>query len=116
MIFKIYWEKDQDKYVLGRGIRPEDINDSQAVSLELAAGDVSIHNPRIIHGSNANHTEQWRGGLTLRYIPTTTKVTTEGHESIFCCGQADAKTGNLYAEKPVFVAGKHMSFAGCEAL
>jgi phytanoyl-CoA hydroxylase len=106
---------DEEKYVLGIGIRPEDIDDSQAVDLELAAGDVSIHNPTIIHGSNANHTEQWRVGLTLRYIPTTTKVTTEGHESIFCCGQVDAKTGNLYAERPVFVAREHMSFAGCDA-
>ena len=107
---------DQEKYVLGIGIRPEDIDDFQAVDLELVAGDVSIDNPTIIHGANANHTEQWRVGLTLRYIPTTTMVTTEGHESVFCCGQVDAKTGNLYAERPVFVAGEHMSFTGCDVL
>jgi len=107
---------DQEKYVLGIGIRPEDIDDFQAVDLELVAGDVSIDNPTIIHGANANHTEQWRVGLTLRYIPTTTMVTTEGHESVFCCGQVDATTGNLYAERPVFVVGEHMSFTGCDAL
>lgn len=103
---------DQEKYVLGIGIRPEDIDDSEAVDLELAAGDVSIHNPAIIHGSNANHSEQWRVGLTLRYIPASTKVTTAGHESIFCRGKADVKTGNLYADKPVYIAGEHMPFAG----
>ena len=107
---------DQGKYVFGIGIRPEDIDDFQAVDLELVAGDVSIDNPTIIHGANANHTEQWRVGLTLCYIPTTTKVTTEGHESVFCCGQVDATTGNLYAERPVFVVGEHMSFTGCDAL
>ena len=106
---------DKDKYVLNIGIRPDMIDDSDAVDLELQAGDISIHNPMIIHGSNANASDQWRVGLTLRYIPTTTKVTTEGHPNILCRGASVAAVGNTYAERPRYLEGEHMPFAGCQA-
>jgi phytanoyl-CoA hydroxylase len=105
---------DPDKYVLGIGIRSDDIDDAEAVDIELNAGDISIHNPTIIHGSNANTSDRWRVGLTLRYIPTTTKVTSEGHASIMCRGAIDPAVGNSYAERPAYVEDEHMPFAGCE--
>ena len=105
---------DPGKFVLGIGIRPDDIDDSDAVDFELNAGDISIHNPTIIHGSNANTSDRWRVGLTLRYIPTTTKVTSEGHASVMCRGVTVPEVGNLYAERPAYVAGEHLPFAGCE--
>ena len=106
---------DTDKYVLDVGIRPDDIDDSVAVDIELRAGDISIHNPKIIHGSNANTSDRWRVGLTLRYIPTTTKVTSKDHQSIMCRGSIVPEVGNLYAERPVYDEGEHMRFSGCEA-
>lgn len=106
-------ELDQEKYVLGVGMHPEDIDESAAIDLELEAGDVSIHNPNIIHGSNANTSDRWRVGLTLRYIPTSTSVTRPGHHSILCRGQADPRTSNKYAPTPAYVEGEHMDFAGC---
>ena len=105
-------ELDQSKYVLGFGIREEDIDDSDAIDIELSAGDVSIHNPAIIHGSNENRTDSWRIGLTLRYIPTKTHVNKADHESLLLRGSADAP--NLYAERPRFDRERHMSFRGCE--
>ncbi len=104
---------DTDKYVLGAGIRPDTIDASDAVDIELNAGDISIHNPSIIHGSNANTTQTWRVGLTLRYIPTTTKVTTVDHPNILCRGAIVPEIGNSYADRPRYVAEEHMSFAGC---
>ena len=92
---------DTDKYVLAIGIRSDDIDDGDAVDIELRAGDVSLHNPTIIHGSNANTSDRWRVGLTLRYIPTTTKVTRESHASIMCRGAMVPEVGNLYVERPV---------------
>ena len=44
------------------------IEDFEAVDLVLKAGDVSVHNPRIVHGSNANNSDRRRGGLTIRYM------------------------------------------------
>lgn len=106
---------DKEGYVLDLGIHPDDIDESQAVDIELKAGDISIHNPTIIHGSNANHSDQWRVGLTLRYIPTTTLVKNEKHESILLRGQAAAGVNNQYAARPKFVVDEHMPFQGWEA-
>ena len=50
---------DTEKYVLNHGIHPSQIDDSQAVDLELEPGDISIHNPHIVHGSNANFSDSW---------------------------------------------------------
>jgi len=105
---------DTEGYVLDLGIHPDEIDESAAVDLELKAGDISIHNPTIIHGSNANHSETWRVGLTLRYIPTTTLVKNEGHENILLRGQAASTVKNLYAARPQFIPGEHMPFQGSE--
>ncbi len=107
-------ELDGKDYVLNAGIHPDKIDDTKAVDLELQAGDISIHNPLIIHGSNANKSEQWRVGLTLRYIPTTTRVTKEeGHKCILLRGKAMPDVPNHYAARPKYVAGEHMPFLGC---
>ena len=106
---------DTDKYVLSVGIPLGKIDDTDAVDFELKAGDISIHNPMIIHGSNANTSDRWRVGLTLRYIPTTTKVTKAGHENILCHGDIVPEVENVYAKRPAYVEGKHMPFSGCEA-
>jgi ectoine hydroxylase-related dioxygenase (phytanoyl-CoA dioxygenase family) len=107
-------ELDTDKFVLGVGIRPDQIDESDAVDLELNAGDISVHNPNIIHGSNANTSDDWRVGLTLRYIPTSTWVNNEGHENILLRGEKMAGVQNVYADRPRFVEGEHMRFKGCE--
>ena len=106
---------DKEKFVLGVGIHPDHIDETDAVDLELEAGDISIHHPSIIHGSNANTSDQWRVGLTLRYIPTSTWVDKEGHKSVLLRGNADTSIDNAYADRPTYVEGEHMSFAGCEA-
>jgi len=105
---------DDGKNVLSSGIHPSQIDDSDVVNLELKAGDVSVHNPTIIHGSSANTSDKWRVGLTLRYIPTSTLVKRDGHENILFRGKAKAGIKNLYAPKPSYVAGEHMNFKGAE--
>ena len=96
-------------------MRPDQIDEADAADLELKAGDISIHHPNIIHGSNSNTSDTWRVGLTLRYIPTSTRVTRQKHPSILCRGAAIPEVGNLYAARPKYVEGKHMAFAGCES-
>ncbi len=105
---------DDGKNVLGSGIHPSQIDDSQVVDIELNAGDVSIHNPRIIHGSSANTSDKWRIGLTLRYIPTSTWVKRPEHESILFRGQPAPGIANRYAARPAYVPGEFMAFRGCE--
>jgi phytanoyl-CoA hydroxylase len=105
---------DDGKNVLASGIHPAQIDDSEVVELELKAGDISIHNPRIIHGSNPNTSAKWRKGLTLRYIPTSTWVKRDDHENILFRGQADPHVRNRYAPHPPYIPGEHMPFRGCE--
>ncbi len=45
------------------------------VDLELDAGDVSIHHPNIVHGSEPNTSDRRRAGLTIRYISPATECT-----------------------------------------
>jgi len=52
-----------------------DVDESLAVDLTLSAGDVEVHHPKIMHGSNANTSASRRCGLTIRYIPTSTRIT-----------------------------------------
>ena len=43
---------------------------ASAVDLPLRAGQVSIHDGTLIHGSLPNRSDRRRCGLTLRYVPT----------------------------------------------
>ena len=106
---------DDGKNVLASGIHPSQIDDSEVIDLELKAGDVSVHNPLIIHGSNPNASDKWRIGLTLRYIPTSTWVKRDGHQNILLRGEADAAVENLYAAKPKYIVDDHMPFKGSES-
>ncbi len=63
--------------VLGSGIDESYVDEDRAVDVVLDPGDVSVHHPNIIHGSYANTSERWRRGLTIRYIPTSTRIVTE---------------------------------------
>ena len=63
--------------VLSSGIDPELVDASNVVDFVLKAGDVSVHHPNIIHGSNPNTSAKRRCGLTIRYIPTSTHITSE---------------------------------------
>jgi non-haem Fe2+, alpha-ketoglutarate-dependent halogenase len=47
-----------------------DVDAGQAVTLELAAGEMSLHHVRLIHGSEPNPSGMRRIGFAIRYIPT----------------------------------------------
>src|SRR5690606_12606393 len=77
-------ERKDTANVLESGMDEALVDESKAVDIVLRAGDVSVHHPNIVHGSNANTSETWRIGLTIRYIPATTRILCEGtHPSAF---------------------------------
>ncbi len=102
--------------VLGSRIDPSLVDESKAVDVVLKAGDVSVHHPNIIHGSEANMSDKRRGGLTIRYIPTTTRIA--GGRSWPCAfllrGRAVPGV-NEYQPRSKYVAGEHFAFRGSEA-
>jgi ectoine hydroxylase-related dioxygenase (phytanoyl-CoA dioxygenase family) len=100
--------------VLGSGMDESLVDVSQAVDIVMQPGDVSVHHPNVIHGSEGNASDRWRKGLTIRYIPTTTRITdVKKHISAFHLRGNDAGV-NEYHEKPKYVEGVHMRFRGCE--
>lgn len=101
--------------VLNSQIAPELVEADRAVDLVLSAGDVSVHHPNIIHGSNANTSSTTRTGLTIRYIPTTTRIVSDEQwpSAFLLRGKAVANV-NDYLPRPRYRAGEHMAFEGCE--
>lgn len=100
--------------VLGAEIADE-VDESQAVDIVLRPGDVEVHHPNIVHGSNANTSAMRRCGLTIRYIPTSTRITApeQPYPSAF---HLRGEPGvNTYQPVPTYVEGKHFPFRGSDA-
>jgi ectoine hydroxylase-related dioxygenase (phytanoyl-CoA dioxygenase family) len=88
-----------------------DVDESHAVDLVLAPGDVEVHHPNILHASSANTSPHRRAGLTIRYIPTTTRVTTKDPWPCHFLLRGEPGVGP-YAEWPQFDKERHFAFAG----
>ncbi len=58
-----------------------DVDERQAAMLELAAGEMSLHHVRLIHGSDPNPSDQRRIGFAIRYIPTYVRQVAGSHDS-----------------------------------
>lgn len=97
--------------VLKSAISNEFVDEERAVNIVLEPGDISLHHPHIVHGSNANTSDMWRKGLTMRYVPTTTRINRppEQVESILLRGHS-VENINRYSPKPKYIEGEHMPF------
>ena len=49
------------------------VNEGDAVAIELAPGEMSLHHVRLVHGSPPNPSNDRRIGFAIRYIPTSVK-------------------------------------------
>lgn len=45
-----------------------DVDESLAIDIELKSGEMSLHQPRLIHGSSPNESEDKRIGFIVRYV------------------------------------------------
>ncbi|MEJ5251099.1 MAG: phytanoyl-CoA dioxygenase family protein [Chthonomonadetes bacterium] len=58
---------DPSRYVLDL---ETEVDESKAVDIVLKAGEMSLHDAWLLHGSKANHSPRRRCGYTMRYMPT----------------------------------------------
>ena len=66
-----HFDQPDPKTMLSRGQTLSDaIDESRAVGLELAAGEVSFHHTLAFHRSGVNRTGERRVGIGVSYIPT----------------------------------------------
>ncbi len=50
-----------------------EVDEGQAVRLDLRPGEMSLHHVRLVHGSPPNTSEDRRIGYAIRYMPTTVR-------------------------------------------
>ena len=60
-----------DGLSLALELKSEEYEEASAESIILKAGQISLHDVYLVHGSEPNQSERPRRGMTLRYMPTT---------------------------------------------
>jgi ectoine hydroxylase-related dioxygenase (phytanoyl-CoA dioxygenase family) len=79
-----------------------DVDEGRAVDFELARGEFSMHDGRIVHGAKANTSAVRRTGYTMRYFPSSVRMQpveiNEGWKIWLARGEDLA--GNDYANVP----------------
>ena len=79
---QLQYQLHKDTYAkdnqLSRGQEIEvDVEEADAVDIVLRAGEMSLHHIKLIHGSNANTSDEQRMGFAIRYV--TPRVEQVGH-------------------------------------
>ena len=102
--------------VLGASMDETLVDESFAVDILLEAGDLSIHHPNVIHGSKPNTSSRWRRGLTIRYIPSSTRILSETPWDMALHLRGTAAPGvNTYQPWPSYLEGRgDLPFRGAE--
>jgi phytanoyl-CoA hydroxylase len=83
--------------------------------IERNPGDISVHHPHTVHGSDANISDRWRCGGSIQCMPATTRVTKPWSCTFLFRGEAAEDVINDYKRKPTYIAGERMPFKGCES-
>src|SRR5271163_864975 len=75
------------------------VDEREAVALELRAGEMSLHHVRLIHGSDPNPSDTRRIGFAIRYIPTYVRQSVGGTDHATLVRGTD-RHHNFAAEQP----------------
>jgi ectoine hydroxylase-related dioxygenase (phytanoyl-CoA dioxygenase family) len=98
--FSEYDDVDAAQNVFSTEIKPILRDETKKVCIELAPNECSLHDSRIMHGSEPNTSNIRRCGWTLRFCPTTVKFNQErfggAHQVYLAQGKDHAD--NVYAE------------------
>ena len=63
--------EDRTDLTLNQRLASGSFDEATAVDIELAPGQMSLHDVYMIHGANANRSTRRRTGVALRYMPAT---------------------------------------------
>ena len=76
LYIKDHNEKFNEDNLLTRGQTVENVPEDEVKSIELKAGQMSLHHPRVVHGSEINKSNDRRIGFVIQsYIGTNVKQT-----------------------------------------
>ena len=85
--------------VLNRRVAPSEFDPADARDDALRAGELSMHDVYLIHGSNPNRSGCRRAGYVMRYFPGTTFYDREME-----VGQSSDIGVSDFAERPIWLA------------
>ena len=111
-------EKFEEENLLTRGQTVENVPENEVKSVELKAGQMSLHHPRIVHGSGINKSDDRRIGFVIQsYIGTNVKQTL-GKNSVQIARGEDKynyhefidRTKDLMSEKGILLKKKENDY------
>jgi hypothetical protein len=93
---------DRDDLALNQQLDPGTFDESQARDDALEAGQLSLHDIYLVHGSRPNRSPRRRAGFIIRYMPSTSHF----DRSIPKQGLLgkDARSATNFAERPIWLA------------
>ncbi|MDR3689733.1 MAG: phytanoyl-CoA dioxygenase family protein [Fimbriimonas sp.] len=98
--FSEYDDVDAAHNVFSTEIKPILRDESKTVYIELAPNECSLHDSRVMHGSEANMSQIRRCGWTLRFCSTAVRFSQErfnGAHQVYLASGKDLG-GNVYAD------------------
>lgn len=75
---------------------PEHVDEARAVDIIIRRGDLSLHDSYLVHGSEPNRTDRRRAGLTIRYVPASTRIKDQPDRRQFLVRGQEADNDNVY--------------------
>lgn len=98
--FSEYDSVDEAHNVFSTEIKPILRDDSKKVAIELLPNECSLHDSRVMHGSEANLSQIRRCGYTMRFCSSSVKFNQERfagmHQAYLACGVD--RGNNVYAD------------------
>jgi len=95
-IFQHYTDPS-DALVLHQVVASGHVDEAKAKEDTLEAGQLSLHDVYLVHGSPANRSNKRRAGLAMRYMPTTSHFDR-------ALARAEGGAGNAdFAKRPIFL-------------
>lgn len=68
-----HYSDDRERLTLNQAINPEHLESAKPADVELRAGQMSLHDVHLIHGSGENTSSNRRAGIAIRYMPGTSE-------------------------------------------
>ncbi|MGB1926244.1 MAG: phytanoyl-CoA dioxygenase family protein [Rubripirellula sp.] len=100
-------QRDAPDLALNLELSANEFDESDAVDITLQPGEISIHDVYLYHGSEPNHSDHSRRGMTLRYMPTSS-IYHHNHASVTRQGTPlDLSNRTLYLMRGIDQSGEN---------
>jgi ectoine hydroxylase-related dioxygenase (phytanoyl-CoA dioxygenase family) len=93
---------------LNQELDRSEYNEADAVDITLNAGQISLHDVYLLHGSEANTSPKSRRGMTMRFMPTTSVFDREiARERARAIGGTDHSNRQIYLMSGIDRSGRN---------